>query len=113
MTPEGKVKAKIKAILKSRGVWFFCPIPMGLGVHGIPDFIGCAPGGRFVAIEAKAHPNKPTALQARVLDILHKIGAIALWVDETKLTTLELILDAHCPEQTGDRPESRQPGAGS
>jgi hypothetical protein len=57
-TPEGLVKAKIKAWLKTLGpdVWFYMPVQNGMGVTGIPDIIACI-RGRFVAIETKA-PGK-------------------------------------------------------
>jgi Holliday junction resolvase len=56
MTPEGKVKAKVKALLKKHGAWNFTPVSNGMGVHGIPDIIACH-HGRFLGIECKA-PNK-------------------------------------------------------
>jgi hypothetical protein len=42
------------------------------GVPGISDVIGVAPDGRFVAIECKRRPRKPTPDQ---LDFLAKIAA--------------------------------------
>ena len=55
-TPEGRVKSAVKRWLQARGIWFFCPVSNGMGVHGIPDFI-CCWAGRFLAIETKA-PGK-------------------------------------------------------
>jgi len=53
MTPEGKVKEKIKRLLKHHGAWYYLPVSMGMGQHGIPDFICCYHGNMF-GIEAKA-----------------------------------------------------------
>jgi Holliday junction resolvase len=62
-TPEGRIKAKLKAMLKRHGVWHFCPANNGMGKSGIPDFI-CIVNGKFVGIECKADPTKkPTELQ--------------------------------------------------
>jgi hypothetical protein len=70
-TPEGRVKAKVKAYLDSLGpdvCWYYMPVQNGMGVVGIPDIIACI-YGRFVAIETKA-PGKVanvTANQQRQL----------------------------------------------
>ncbi len=55
MTPEGKVKAEIKAFLDilAPECWYFCPMMMGYGRKGIPDIIGSYLG-YFFAIEVKA-----------------------------------------------------------
>ncbi len=38
-TPEAKVKAKIKAILKAHNVYYAMPIGTGYGNSGVPDFL--------------------------------------------------------------------------
>lgn len=66
MTPEGKVKEAIKKYLAARGVWFagkaappvivgwmYMPVMNGMGVVGIPDFVGVFKRKAFY-IEAKA-----------------------------------------------------------
>ena len=67
MTPEGQVKKDIRAWLVSRGLqpagykrpakmtgWFYMPANNGMGVSGIPDFMGCiGPNARMFSIEAK------------------------------------------------------------
>ena len=70
-TPEGRVKAAIEKWLKSNGFvkaghlpdgvglisgWYYMPVAMPMGVHGIPDFCGIWRGRPFY-IEAKA-PGK-------------------------------------------------------
>ena len=43
---------------------------------GIPDILGCI-NGRFIAIELKISPNKPTRLQKHIIDKIHASGGIA------------------------------------
>lgn len=64
MTPEGKVKDRIKKILnKYTPVWWFMPATGGYGKSGVPDFVACVKG-KFLAIEAKATDTSPiTELQ--------------------------------------------------
>ena len=92
-TPEAKVKAKIKALLKKYGVYYAMPIGTGYGNAGVPDFLCCA-GGHFLAIEAKANGGKPTALQLKNINEINTCGGTAIVVDETGLTMLEAILKA-------------------
>lgn len=90
-TPEAKVKAKIKAWLKARGIWYCMPIGTGFGNSGVPDFICCA-GGQMLAIEAKA-PGKrrnTTDLQDRQIEAIRAAGGIAVVVDD--VSQLEGIL---------------------
>lgn len=67
-TPEGRIKDKVKALLKRLGWYYYMPVQNGMGVSGIPDLICCRPLtitadmvgqtiGVFVAIETKA-PGK-------------------------------------------------------
>ena len=83
-TPEGRVKAKIKARLKAAGLWFFMPVAGPFGRHGIPDFIAMLPDGRLLAIEAKAPGCRfqLTDIQARTLSEIVAHGGIAVCVDD-------------------------------
>ena len=90
-TPEAKVKAKIKDLLKKYGVYYAMPIGTGYGNAGVPDFLCCA-GGHFLAIEAKANGGKPTALQLKNIKQINDGGGTAVVIDETNLTMLEAIL---------------------
>ena len=90
-TPEGATKSQVKSLLKEFGLvsaaeaakaagkvtasgWYYMPVSNGMGVSGIPDFVGHF-HGRFFAIETKAPGKKPTALQQFQLDALSTTGA--------------------------------------
>jgi hypothetical protein len=51
---------------------------MRLAQAGTADITGCSKDGRFVAVECKIRPNKPTELQERYLAEIRKRGGIAL-----------------------------------
>ena len=64
LTTENHVKALVKDWYESVSAWHYAPIQNGMGVHGIPDRIGCVPVvvtpemvgrtiGLFVAVECK------------------------------------------------------------
>lgn len=79
MTPEGKVKKEIKDFLDTvPELWYFMPVSLGMGRHGIPDIIGCYKG-HFFAVECKAPGKSATALQLRELqaiDVAHGVGIV-------------------------------------
>ena len=81
-TPEKAVKAKVKAVLESEGVYYFMPATHGYGRSGVPDFVCCV-NGWFMAIETKANGNKPTALQIREIESIRRNEGVAVVVDET------------------------------
>lgn len=81
MTPERKVKAKIEAVLKSEGVYYFFPATHGYGRSGVPDIVACV-NGHFLAIECKAGTNKPTALQVREIERIRACGGSAVVANE-------------------------------
>lgn len=87
MTPEGKVKARIKKVLAEVGAYYAMPMGTGFGNSGVPDFLICHKG-KFLAVEAKAGGNKPTALQEKHLNDIRNAGGIALVIDETNVETL-------------------------
>lgn len=92
MTPEGRVKAAVKKILKDRDIWFYMPVQNGMGLVGIPDFI-CCYKGHFLAIETKA-PGKVENLtpnQKNVIKSLRDAGGRAIIIDDA--AQLERYLD--------------------
>lgn len=95
MTPEGKVKAKVKKTLAEMGAYYAMPIGTGFGNAGVPDFLVCVKG-QFVGIECKANGGKPTALQMKNLADIEAAGGRALIIDETNVAQLRNLLgDIH------------------
>jgi hypothetical protein len=99
MTPEGRVKKDIKAWLDARGFWragnerrppdvrgwYYMPVPMGMGVSGIPDFMGVVRrklGAVPFSIEAKAPGNKPTPQQSDRHMEIRAAGGFVLVIDD-------------------------------
>lgn len=82
-TPEAAVKDSVKKWLKTNSIWYFMPVPMGLGVQGVPDFICCA-GGRFLAIETKApgKRNNTTPNQDLQIAAIRAAGGDAIVIDD-------------------------------
>lgn len=81
MTPEAKVKAKIKAILKEEKIYYAMPIGTGFGNSGVPDFLCCV-NGLFLGIEAKANGGKPTELQKKNLKDIELCGGYTAVINE-------------------------------
>jgi len=86
MTPEGKVKNRIRKILKERGVYYAMPHGAGYGNAGVADFLCCV-NGHFLAIEAKAKGGKLTALQEKNSQEVQKANGISLVIDEEALAS--------------------------
>ena len=87
MTPEGKVKKRVKAILDEQQVYHFSPMQNGMGRAGIPDIVACH-NGKFIGIECKAGSNKPTALQERELNRILNAGGEAYVINEENIEQL-------------------------
>jgi pantoate kinase len=83
-TPESKVKAEIKKILKEHGVYYAMPMGTGYGNSGVPDFLCCVKG-QFVAVEAKAGKGKTTALQDKHIADIQTAGGYAWVVNEENM----------------------------
>jgi Holliday junction resolvase len=75
MTPEGKVKTKLVAMLKELGAWYFFPANNGFGKSGIPDVIICW-HGKFIGVEVKSSRGKATALQMRCGEQIQEAGGM-------------------------------------
>lgn len=91
MTPEAKVKRKIKEKLDAMGAYFIQPIGTGFGSHGAPDIVACYKG-LFIGIEAKAGKGKTTALQEFNLKRIEGMGGLALVINETNVSQLEELI---------------------
>jgi hypothetical protein len=91
LTPEKKIKNKVKKVLDNLSCYYFMPATGGYGASGAPDIIACW-RGIFYGIECKANGNKPTSLQMKHLTDIHFAGGISIVVDETNIDDLENIM---------------------
>ena len=85
MTPEGKVKKKVKEYHQSIGAWYYMPVTNGMGRVGCPDILVCYKG-LFMAFETKA-PGKiknVTANQEREINEIISAYGLALVVDDVE-----------------------------
>ena len=85
MTPEGRVKKKVKEYLQSIGAWYYMPVSNGMGRVGCPDILVCYKG-LFLAFETKA-PGKiknVTANQQREIDGIQRVNGLAHVVDDVE-----------------------------
>lgn len=87
-TPEAKVKAAVKKVLDSLGIYHFSPFMAGMGRAGVPDII-CCYNGQFIGIECKAGKGQTTALQERELAAIRAAGGWAMVVRETDIPDLK------------------------
>lgn len=94
MTPEAKVKAKVRKILTDMGAYQFMPATHGYGKSGVPDIVGCYQGV-FFAIECKAGKGKTTALQERELNLIRSAGGVSFVVNEDNLDEVERTIVLH------------------
>lgn len=86
-TPESKVKARVKLILKNLGAYYVMPVTSGYGNSGAPDFLVCI-RGKFIGIECKSGNKKPTALQLKNLDLIDKAGGWTFVINEENVSSL-------------------------
>lgn len=82
VTPEGKVKKRVKAILNSfERVYFEMPVPTGYGKSGL-DF-SCCVNGHALFIETKAPGEEPTPRQRETMMKQLDAGASVFIVSNT------------------------------
>ena len=76
MTPEGKVKEKVKKLLDPRRpqLYYDMPVPSGYGKSTL-DFIGCY-YGRFFAVETKRSGKELTSRQEGTRDDMRAAGGV-------------------------------------
>lgn len=91
VTPESKVKKRVREMLDALGIYHFMPPANGFGRAGIPDIIACM-DGHFIAIECKAGKGTTTALQDRELDRIHNAGGTTYIARESNIDELQQIL---------------------
>lgn len=90
MTPEGRVKAQVKSMLKRAGAYYHMPVQNGMGAPSL-DFICCLEG-RYFGIETKAGNKGPTERQENTMEQIRRAGGLAFLVNENPdtLVTLEV-----------------------
>lgn len=93
MTPEAKVKKKVRTLLETHGAYYAMPMTGGYGSSGVPDFLVCH-HGRFIGIECKANGGKPTALQLTNMKRIELAGGTAVVINEDNLNQLEKLLES-------------------
>ena len=73
-TPEGKVKDRVKRLLKKYGCYWFMPVQSGYGAPTLDILVCCR--GVFLAIETKAPGKKPTPRQELIIQQIVSAGGI-------------------------------------
>ena len=102
MTKEADVKENVKRILKHYNIFWYMPVPNGMGAMGIPDFL-CCMHGMFVAIETKYGANKPSPMQALNIGKIRAAGGVALVIWEDSLHTLYSDLGMLCARHKAEK----------
>lgn len=82
-TPEGKVKDKVKRLLKKYGCYQFWPVQTGYGAPTL-DCIGCH-CGLFFSVETKAPGKHPTPRQRLTMDDMRDAQAAVFVIGEKLL----------------------------
>jgi hypothetical protein len=91
-TPESKVKARVKVILKNLGAYYVMPVTSGYGNSGAPDFLVCYQG-KFIGLECKAGKGRVTALQQRNLDLIDLAGGWSFVINEENVEQLNNLVN--------------------
>lgn len=79
-TPEGKVKDRVKKLLKKYGAYQFWPVQTGYGAATL-DCLGCY-NGMFFAIETKAPGKHPTPRQDMTISDINKADGAVFVIGE-------------------------------
>lgn len=93
MTPEGKVKARLKKMLDTFNgdAYVFMPVQNGYGASTI-DYLMCF-RGLFIGIETKRPGGAPTPRQEMVMEDIRKAGGSTFVVScDEEVQTLEQFL---------------------
>ncbi len=97
MTPEGKIKAKVKKALDTLPRCYrFMPVQQGLGAPAL-DFYCCI-STRFIGIETKAKGKGMTARQLETAREINDAGGLVFLVcDDISLAYMMQGLKRICP----------------
>lgn len=91
MTPEGRTKKRITAMLKDVDVYYFMPVQFGYGEDTV-DYLGCRRDGQMFAIEAKRHLGDPTDRQKATLKRMREHGCQTFVCDDES----DHLIPKHC-----------------
>ena len=92
MTPEGKVKARVKKVLETYKAYYHMPVQNGMGAPSL-DFTG-SHLGRYFAIETKASSKQMTDRQTNTAKQMRNAGGKVFLINEvTGTEELERWLD--------------------
>jgi len=92
VTPEGKVKAKVKALLNRLGVEYDMPVPSGYSKQQL-DFCPCSVDGHLLIIETKAPGEWLTPLQrATSMRWLNAGASVFVVSTDASLDALEVFI---------------------
>ena len=78
-TPEGRVKDKVKKVLKKHRAYYHMPVQNGMGKPTL-DFVGCK-AGQFFGIETKAPGKKMTERQLLTQREMEAAGGVVFCID--------------------------------
>lgn len=81
-TPEGKVKDKVKRLLKKYGCYQFWPVQTGYGAPTL-DCLACH-NGYFLGIETKAPGKHPTPRQLLTMDDMKEADGKVFVIGENR-----------------------------
>jgi hypothetical protein len=81
MTPEGKVKERVKKFLREHNAYWFCPVQNGMGAPALDFMQVQVPGVSAFVIETKAPGKKVTVRQARTIAQIRAAGGTVFIID--------------------------------
>ena len=95
MTPEGKIKAQVSALLKATPhTYYHMPVQNGMGAPSL-DYVGCH-CGLYFAVETKAPSKVPTKRQHATIAAMRVAGGRVFVVDgPDTLSELRIWLSMH------------------
>jgi hypothetical protein len=94
MTPENKVKTKLKELLDAYSIFHWPAAASPYGVAGVPDRFAIV-RGRCIGLEVKAPGKKPTPLQLEFGRRMQRSGALWFLIDgDEALSHLKQELEA-------------------
>ena len=79
-TAEGRIKERVKKVLKAHGAYWHMPVQNGMGAPSL-DFVGCH-FSRYYAIETKAGNKQPAPRQKLTIESIQAAGGKVFVINE-------------------------------